>query len=147
MPARSPRYKTGAPQKGERWTHRLGPPYLGQALRLEMAEQIREPEGGGEAAEILRRAASLGQVQKLPVLFGRHPGEEEVPGTTRVVQEGHHSVAGSRQRPGRGQDPLHHRGVVEALVDAQAGLAQPGQALRGTSLSRSISSASLALFF
>ena len=38
-------------------------------------------------------------------------------------------VAGSRQRPGRVQHPLQHRGVVEALVDAQAGLAQPGQAL------------------
>ena len=47
----------------------------------------------------------------------------------RPVHEGDDAIPRSRQRTGAVQDPLEHGLEVEALVDALAGLGEPGQAL------------------
>ena len=115
-------------KKGEDRACRQGKLRLRQAPRPEVAEQVGEPEGGGKVSEILVEPHPLGHAKDPPFFFGRNPRREKFPGTTRIVEEGHHPVASSRQRPGRVQDPLHHRVEIQAVVDAQAGLAQLGQA-------------------
>ena len=45
-----------------------------------------------------------------------------------IVQQGHNAVAGAGQGAGRVQRPLEHLVEVQALVDAEAGLAQAEQA-------------------
>ena len=60
--------------------------------------------------------------------MGAQPGRQEVLDPSPVVQEGHHPVAGAGQGAGRVQRPLEHLVEVQALVDAQAGLTETGEA-------------------
>ena len=57
------------------------------------------------------------------------PEVDEVLNRPSCADEGNHAVPCSGEGAGGVQHPLEHRLEVQALVDAQAGLAQPGEAV------------------
>ena len=57
------------------------------------------------------------------------PRGEEVLPVAGVVRKGHHAVTGAGQGTGTVQDTLEQRVEAQAPVDAQAGLAEPGEPL------------------
>ena len=113
--------------KGRAHRHRRAE--LGQAQLPGVAVEVPQPQRLADAAELLEEEHTVGKLGELPGLLGSQPGVEEVLYTPAVVQEGDDPVAGAGQRPGAVQDPLEHRPEVQALVDAQAGLAEAGQPL------------------
>ena len=63
------------------------------------------------------------------------PELKKCSGSPRLGQGGHHPVAGADERPRALHDLLEDVVELEGLVDAEAGLAQPGQAVpRGLAL-------------
>ena len=80
-----------------------------------------------DVAEVLEEHHPFGQVREPPVLFRGQPGGYKVLYLPRILQEGDDAVARPGQGAGAVQDPMEHRVEVEALVDAQAGLAEAGQ--------------------
>ena len=114
-------------QEGHHRPQRQGRAELGKAQGPDVAQQVGQPQRFRNGAKVLEEQRPAGQVPQLLRLPGGHPGGEEVPNPSRIVEEGDHPVAGAGQRPGGVQDPLQHRVQVQALVDAEAGLAQPGQ--------------------
>ena len=70
-----------------------------------------------------------GYVPHLERLLRAHARGEEVLHAAVIVVEGHHAVASVGERPGGVQDSLQYGVELQALVDAKAGLAQPGQTL------------------
>ena len=91
--------------------------------------EVPQPQRFADSAELLEEQHPVGKLGELPGLIGSQPGIEEVLYPPPVVQEGDDPVAGAGQRPGAVQDPLEHGVEVQALVDAQAGLAEAGQPL------------------
>lgn len=70
---------------------------------------------------------------------GITPEEHEIPVPSRLVNGGDASAAGPGEATGAVDDTLEHHVQVEALVDAQAGLAQPGHPFpQGFDLSQKI---------
>ena len=115
-------------QEREGGTHRHGWTEIGKAHRPDVPEQVRDPQRLLKAVEVLEDLPPLRRQSPDSLgLFGGQPGGEEVLYPSGLVKERDHPVAGLRQRPGGVQHALQHRVEVEALVDAQAGLAQPGQ--------------------
>ena len=127
LPARSPRWRTGAARKDTAGLTATGGRNSGRPSDLMWPSRSGSRSGLLSPAEVFEEPHPVRQVPQLPGLLSGHPGGEEVLYPSRIVEEGDHPVAGSRQRPGGVQDPLQHRVQVEALVDAEAGLAQPGQ--------------------
>ena len=73
---------------------------------------------------------SLGPSEVLPQplrVVGAHARNEVVFHLARFVQGGDEGVSGARHGAGAVQDALQRRLDVEALIDAQAGAAEPGQ--------------------
>ena len=92
-----------------------------------MAQQVRQSQGSHGAAEQLEEPHPVRQVPHPLGLLGAQAGGQEVLYLPGLVQQDEGPVAGAGQRPGAVQDPLQNGVEVQALVDAQAGLAQPGQ--------------------
>ena len=100
---------------------------LEKTERPHVADEVGEPQGLRDAVEAFEEAHLVGQLPQLAGLLGGHPGGEEVLYASRIVEEGNHAAAGMGQRP-RGVQHLLQDGLeVEALVDAEGGLAQRGQ--------------------
>ena len=92
-----------------------------------MAVEVPQTQRLLDVAEVLEEHHPFGQVREPPVLFRSQPGGYEVLYLPRLIQQGDDAVARPGQGAGAVQHPLEHRVEVEALVDAQAGLAQAGQ--------------------
>ena len=116
-------------QEGQGRAHRHRRAELGQAQLPGVAVEVPPPQRFADSAELFEEEHPVGKFGELPGLIGSQPGIEEVLYPPRVVQEGDDPVARPGQRPGAVQDPLEHRPEVQALVDAQAGLAEAGQSL------------------
>ena len=116
-------------QKGHGRAYRQRREEIGKAKRPDVAEQVREAERFRNPIEVLKEPHPVRQVPQLSGLLGGHPGGEEVLYPSRIVEERNHTVACAGQGPGTVQDTLQHRLEVEALIDAKAGLAQPGEAV------------------
>ena len=116
-------------QEGDPGAHRQRRRHLGQTLVPQVAQQVGDPQGAGELAqvpEVLRPARYRPHPFRL--VLG-HARGEEVPGVAGLVVQGDDAVAGAGEGAGGVQDALQHRVEVQGLVDAQAGLAEQGQAL------------------
>ena len=92
-----------------------------------MAVEVPQTQRLLDVAEVLEEHHPFGQVREPPVLFRGQPGGYKVLYLPRLIQQGDDAVAGAGQGAGAVQHPLKHRVEVEALVDAQAGLAEAGQ--------------------
>ena len=92
-----------------------------------MAVEVPQTQRLLDVAEVLEEHHPFGQVREPPVLFRGQPGGYKVLYLPRLIQQGDDAVAGAGQGAGAVQHPLEHRVEVEALVDAQAGLAEAGQ--------------------
>ena len=122
-----PQAADGRGQEGQNGADRHRRAELGKAQRPGVAVEVPQSQRFGNPAEALEELQPFGQLHKSLALFRSQPGGDEVLYPPRLVQQGDDAVAGAGQRAGAVQDPLQHRVEVEALVDAQAGLAQPGQ--------------------
>ena len=91
--------------------------------------EVRQPQRFADAAEPLEEEHTVGKLGELAALLGGQSGVEEVLDAPGVVQEGDDAVAGAGQGAGAVQDALEHVVEVQALADAQAGLAEAGQPL------------------
>ena len=116
-------------QEGQGRAHRHRRLEFRQAQLPDVAVEVPQPQRFADAAELLEEEHPVGKFGELPGLLGSQPGIEEFLYPPPIVQEGDDPVAGAGQRPGAVQDPLEHRLEVQALVDAQAGLAEAGQPL------------------
>ena len=116
-------------QEGKGRAHRHRRAELGKAQLPDVAVEVPQPQRFTDAAELLEEQHPVGEFGELPALLGSQPGIEEVLYPPGIVEEGDDPVAGAGQRSGAVQDSLQHRLEVQALVDAQAGLAEAGQAL------------------
>ena len=116
-------------QEGKGRAHRHRRLEFRQAQLPGVAVEVPQPQRLADAAELLEEEHPVGKFGELPAFLGSQPGVEEILYPPRIVQEGDDPVAGAGQRPGAVQDPLEHRPEVQALADAQAGLAEPGQPL------------------
>ena len=100
---------------------------LGKAQRPGVVRRVPQPQRPRHRAEVLEQPRSLAQRQHRRALFGRQAGGDEVQQPPLVVQGRDGAEAGA----GQGAGVVHHLlkdGIgVEALVDAQAGLAEAGQ--------------------
>ena len=117
-------------QEGQGRAHRHRRAELGQAQRP--ARSRGSPcsrSGSPMLLSCSKKSIPLGNSANCRLSSGVSPEVEEVLYPPRIVQEGDDPVAGAGQRPGAVQDPLEHRPEVQALVDAQAGLAEAGQPL------------------
>ena len=71
----------------------------------------------------------LGQIQQRLVFFRRQAGGYGVLELPGLVEGDNPAVAGTSQRPGAVYDLLQDGVQIQALIDAKAGLNQPGQAV------------------
>ena len=117
----------GRGEEGQNGADRHRRAELGKAQRPGVAVEVPQSQRFGNPAEVLEELQPFGQLHKSLALFRSQPGGDEVLYPPRLIQQGDDAVAGPGQRAGAVQDPLEHRVEVEALVDAQAGLAEPGQ--------------------
>ena len=95
--------------------------------RAEVGRQVPEPERLRNRAQVLPQARPVGQVQEPLVFLGTHAGGDEILQVSQRVHGRDPAAAGAGQRAGA----LHHLAQdsidVQALGDAQTGLAQPGE--------------------
>ena len=122
-----PQVSDGRGKKGERRAHRHRRVELGQAQLPDVAVEVPQPQRFTDAAQVLEEQHPVGKFGEPPALLGSQTGIEEVLYPPRLAEEGDDAVARPGQRAGGVQHPLEHRVEVQALVDAQAGLAEPGQ--------------------
>ena len=94
-----------------------------------MAGQVGHPQSTRHRVQVFQEPGPVRQVPVLMRLLCAHAGEEEVLEAAGIVGQGDGAVAGAGERPGRVHDPLEHRVEVQALVDAETGLAEESQAL------------------
>ena len=117
----------GAARKVRTGLTAMGRAELGKAQRPGVAVEVPQSQRFGNPAEVLEEHQPFGQLHESLALLWSQPGGDEVLYPPRFIQEGDDAVARPGQRAGGVQHPLEHRVEVEALVDAQAGLAEPGQ--------------------
>ena len=122
-----PQVADGRGQEGQNGADRHRRAELGKAQRPGVAVEVPQSQRFGNPAEVLEELQPFGQLHKSLALFRSQPGGDEVLYPPRIVQQGDDAVARPGQGAGAVQHPLEHRVEVEALVDAQAGLAEPGQ--------------------
>ena len=113
-------------QQGAR---RHGGQEVGHVQHLQVTGYVRDPQGPLQPAEVLEEAQSLGHVPEPLVLLLREAGGDEGGVPEDFARDGDCAVAGGRQRAGAVHDLLEHRVEVQALVNAEAGLAQTREAL------------------
>ena len=103
-----------------------------------VAEQIPQPQWPRGRAKVLEELRSSRPVPQLPGLFGSQARGEQSLHFSGLINEGDDAILGVSQRPGALQHLSQDGLEFEALIDAQAGLAQPGEALslHGVSLLR-----------
>ena len=94
-----------------------------------MLRQVRDPQDCRDAGQGLQELPPVRGEPQLPGLLRGHPRGQELLHPAPVVEEGHHAVAGRCQRPGGVEHALEHGFEFQALVDAQAGLAEARQPL------------------
>ena len=90
-----------------------------------MFQQVREPQGLGQATQVFKQLHSLRQLLKQLGLQFAHAREVEVLQSAGIVEEGDDSVAGSGEGAGGVQHALEDGVEVQAFVDAQTGLTEP----------------------
>ena len=94
-----------------------------------MGGEVGHPQGFGEAAQVGEQLQPSGKLLEPPVGLLRQARRDEGFQLTLIVEDGEAAPAG----PGQQARPVHHPlqdGVqVQVLGDAQAGLAQAGEAL------------------
>ena len=126
-----PHVKDRRRQQRQRGSHLHGRLEVGKALRPDVAQQVGQSQGSLAPAEVLEEPHPvLQRPHRLGFLCGQ-PGGQEVLYIPGVVQQDEGPVAGAGEGPGAVQDPLQHGVQFQALVDAQADLAQPGQPVSG----------------
>ena len=122
-----PQVANGRSKKGQNGADRHRRAELGKAQRPDVAVEVSQSQRLGNPAEVLEEHHPFGQVREPPVLFRGQPGGYKVLYLPRLIQEADDALARPGQGAGAVQHPLEHRIEVEALVDAQAGLAEAGQ--------------------
>ena len=100
-----------------------------KAERPDVGGQVPEPERFREPAEVFEELRPLGQVHQPLVLFRSQAGGDEVLELSRLIKGRDPAVAGTGQRAGALHNFMQNGIDIEALADAQTGLAQPGEAL------------------
>ena len=100
-----------------------------KAERPDMGGQVPEPERFREPAEVFEELRPLGQLHQPLVLFRSQAGGDEVLELSRLIKGRDPAVAGAGQRAGALHNFMQNGIDIEALADAQTGLAQPGEAL------------------
>ena len=78
---------------------------------------------------MLEERQSFGYLPQPPGLLGSQAGDQKLLYASRFIEGGDEGVLRPGQRPGPVRNALQYRVEVDALVDAQAGLAQPGEAV------------------
>ena len=94
-----------------------------------MSRNVGQPHRVGVSAEELVQHLASRQVHQHSALLGRHPGGDEVRDLPRGVEDDDAAVAGAGQHPCTVDDLVQDGVEIQGLADAQAGLAQAGQAL------------------
>ena len=102
---------------------------LPQPLRPEIGGHIRDPQRFFEPTEVLEEPQTPGKLGEQPVLLGSHARGDESLKPTRPVDDADTAEACAGQFTSAVDDDLQHAVELQALVDAQAGLAQPPQPL------------------
>ena len=100
-------------------------PEIGEAHLPHVGGEVRHTQGCGDGAEVGEELHPLRHLPQPLGLLGGQAGDHEILHLSGVPHGGDEGVAGVRQRTGAIQDSLQHRVELEALVDPQAGLAQP----------------------
>ena len=100
---------------------------LGKADRPGVAGYIRHSKRFLYLVQVLEESQTLGQVPEHRAFLGGDAGGEEGFYAPGVVEGHQRAIAGLSQRTGAVYDPLQDGVEVEALADAEAGLAQPGE--------------------
>ena len=122
-----PQVANGRGKKGKRRAHRHRRLKLRKAQGADVAVEVPQTQRLRNPAEVLEEHHPFGQVREPPVLLRSQPGGYKVLYLPRLIQQGDDAVARPGQGAGAVQHPLEHRVEVEALVDAQTGLAEAGQ--------------------
>ena len=112
--------------------HRQRGQEIGHVQCLQVAVDVRDPQRLLQPAEVLEEAQSLRHVPEPLVLLLGDTGDDERGAPEDFARDGDRPVARGRQRPGAVHHLLQHRVEVQALVDAEAGLAQARQAFPET---------------
>ena len=117
-------------QEGERNIRAPGQGRFGQVERSLMCP-IRSGRRSGscDIAEVFEECQCIGQVPQGLRFLGIQAGGEKVIDLARIVEEGECAEAGAGEGAGGVEHALQDVVEVEALVDAQVGLAQLGQPL------------------
>ena len=119
----------GHRQKGESPVHRQGDAEPSETHIPDTLNQVGNSHGFGDVGKGLEDAQAFRRHPEQFRLLASQPGGQEALHPVLMVEQGHHAVAGASQGPGGVQRPLEDTIEVEALVDAEAGLAEPRQTL------------------
>ena len=102
---------------------------IGQADGVGVAGQTGGAHGHRQAAEVLHERRSISHRPYALRLLRGHAGSEERVHRSRVIEEGDDAVAGAAEQARAVQHLLQDGVELEALVDAEAGLAEAREAL------------------
>ena len=116
-----------------------GGPTSGKADRRDVGGKVRHSEWFGHAGQVIEELNAAWQSDEHLVLLLRDAGGDERLQPPGLVDDDEASPAGPGQRARPVHDPLQHGIEVEVFADAEAGLAQPGEAVpQGLVLSQEI---------
>ena len=128
-PTRPPPSPTGTARNANWDPTSTGGRSSGKAQRPDVAQQVRQSQGALGPAEVLEEPHPVRRRPHPLGLLGGQPGREELLHPAGVVQQHKRPVAGPGQRTGAVHKRLEHPAEIQALVDTQTRLAQPGQAV------------------
>ena len=109
--------------------HRHGRAELGKAHRPDVAEQVGESEGFGDAAEVLEEPHPVRQGPEPPGLLAGHTGRQEVLYPSRIIEEG--DAVGVLRLPSPRLDAVAQVSPAALFVSAEG---RAPDALRGWKL-------------
>ena len=98
-------------------------------MALAWLSQVRHPDRARNRAQVLEEPLPVGDIPDAPGILEGQSGDAEVLQLSPIVQGGDDAVAGPGQGAGALQDALQNVVQVEALVDAETGVAEAGKPL------------------
>ena len=117
----------GRGQEGERNSRAPGQGWFGKVEGPDVADEVGKAERVRDITEVFEEFQGIGQIPQGLGILGSQAGGEKVSGLARFIKEGEYAVAGTGERAGGVEDALQDGVKFEALVDTQAGPAQPGK--------------------